>query len=373
MSAGLWPRIGGSVPRQRSSPAKATKAIGRGQSAKPPAKAARKQLLGKAPLGSLPGKKGRSAAASFPEFIPFALCQLVDRPPNGPDWVQEIKLDGWRVQVRVEDGTATIRTRKGLDYTTTFPEIAKAARGLDNCIIDGEACAIDKNGVTNFAALQTAMKSDKTDKLILFSFDLLFHENEDLRSRHLMDRKQRLCDLLKDASERFQFVDHLDFAGSNVLAQACKLGLEGIVSKRLSEPYVSGRTGSWTKAKCRATQHAIVGGWTVSPKGFSGLLLGVRKGKKLVPIGRVGTGFPQRLLNWLEPRLKQLETDVSPFSAPIPRKPGRTIHYAQPELIAGIEMTSWTNDGVVRQASLQEVRERTDKTFRPDWINLPDE
>jgi bifunctional non-homologous end joining protein LigD len=108
-------------------------------------------------------------------------------------------------------------------------------------------------------------------------------------------------------------------------------------------------------------------------KGFSGLLLGVYQGKKLVPIGRVRTGFPQKLLRWLEPRLKQLRTDISPFSAPVPRKSGRIIHYAKPELIAGIEMTSWTNDGVIRQASLQEVRERTDKTFRPDWMNLPGE
>ena len=94
-------------------------------------------------------------------------------------------------------------------------------------------------------------------------------------------------------------------------------------------------------------------------------------GKKLIPIGRVGTGFPQRLLRWLVPRLKQLEADVSPFSAPIPRKAGRTIHWAKPEFVAGFEMTSWTNDGVIRQASLQEVRERSDKKFRPDWINLP--
>jgi bifunctional non-homologous end joining protein LigD len=119
-------------------------------------------------------------------------------------------------------------------------------------------------------------------------------------------------------------------------------------------------------------QDAIVGGWTVSPKGFSALLLGVYQGRKLVPIGRVGTGFPQHLLRWLEPRLRQLETDASPVSAPIRRKAGRTIHWVKPELVAGFEMTSWTNDGVIRQASLQEVRERADKNFRPDWINLPE-
>jgi hypothetical protein len=142
--------------------------------------------------------------------------------------------------------------------------------------------------------------------------------------------------------------------------------------KRLTDPYVSGRTGIWTKAKCRATQHAWIGGWTYSDKGFSGLLLGVYRGKKLIPIGRVGTGFPRRLLDWLEPRLKQIEIKDSPFSEPIPRKPNREVHWAKPELIAGIEMTSWTQDRVIRQASLQEVRERKDKTLRPDWINLPE-
>lgn len=142
--------------------------------------------------------------------------------------MHEIKLDGWRVQVRVEDGTATIRTRNGHDYSSTFPEIARAARGLDNCIIDGEACAIDKNGVTNFSALQGAMKSDKTDKLILFAFDLLWLRTEDLRTRHLMERKERLQALLPHASDsgKLQFVDHLDFAGANVMARACELGLD---------------------------------------------------------------------------------------------------------------------------------------------------
>jgi hypothetical protein len=102
----------------------------------------------------------------------------------------------------------------------------------------------------------------------------------------------------------------------------------------------AGRTGIWTKAKCRATQHAVVGGWTVSPKGFSGLLSWRLQGKKLIPIGRLGTGFPQKLLRWLEPRLKQLETNVSLFAGPIARKPGRIIQWAKPELVAGIEMTS---------------------------------
>jgi bifunctional non-homologous end joining protein LigD len=275
----------------------------------------------------------------------------------------------------VEDGTAILRTRNGHDYSSTFPELARIARGFDNCIIDGEVCFARKDGITDFSGLQAAMKAGTTASLIFFAFDLLFLGEQDLRALPLVERKKRLQTLLAENNDQkmIQLAEHLDVAGHDVLKAACNLKLEGIVSKRLSEPYVSGRTGIWTKAKCRATQHAIVGGWTISPKGFSGLLLGVYKGKQLIPIGRVGTGFPQKLLRWLEPRLKQLETEASPFSHPIPRKSGRTIYWVRPELVAGFEMTSWTNDGVIRQASLQEVRERTDETFRPDWINLPKE
>ena len=217
------------------------------------------------------------------------------------------------------------------------------------------------------------MKAGKTAGLMFFAFDLLFLGDQDLRTLPLMERKKQLLDLLAENKDQkmIQLAEHLDVAGQRC-AESC---LQSEAGRHRIQAVVRavclGRTGIWTKAKCRATQHAIVGGWTVSPKGFSGLLLGVYQGKKLIPIGRVGTGFPQKLLRWLEPRLKLLETDVSPFAAPIPRKPGRIIHYAKPELVAGFEMTSWTNDGVIRQASLQEVRERTDKSFRPDWINLP--
>ena len=150
------------------------------------------------------------------------------------------------------------------------------------------------------------MKRDKSDKLILFAFDLLFTGNEDLRSRPLMERKAELRTLLETNLDQslVRFHDHLDATSEDVIEIACNMKLEGIISKRLSEPYVSGCTGIWTKAKCRKDQHAVVGGWTVSEKGFAGLLLGIYRGRKLIPIGRVGTGFPRKLVDWLEPRLK---------------------------------------------------------------------
>ena len=190
------------MPRPRSNPAKATKATGRARSAKPLERVARKLLTTKGRLGSLPPRKGRSAASPLPEFIPFATCLLVDRPPNGPDWVHEIKLDGWRLQIRAEDGTATLRTRNRHDYSHTFPELARVARGFHNCIIDGEVCPVRKDGIIDFSDLQAAMKAGKTAGLIFFAFDLLFLGSQDLRSLPLMERKKRLQALLAENKTR---------------------------------------------------------------------------------------------------------------------------------------------------------------------------
>src|SRR5688572_33187046 len=153
------------MQKPKSKPARATKATGPGR--KQPARAVR---------------KGRSAGSALPDFIPFATCLLVEQPPNGPDWVHEVKLDGWRLQIRVEDGTATLPTRNGHDYSHTFPELARVARGFDNCIIDGEICFVRKDGITDFSDLQAAMKSGKTADLVFFAFDLLFLAEQDLRS-----------------------------------------------------------------------------------------------------------------------------------------------------------------------------------------------
>ena len=289
--------------------------------------------------------------------------------------MHEIKLDGWRIQIRVEDGAATLRTRNGHDYSSTFPELARVSRGFDNCIIDGEVCSVRKDGISDFSDLQAAMKAGKTAELVFFAFDLLFLGEQDLRSNPLVVRKKKLLDLLAENKHQstIRLAEHLDVAGVDVLNAACNLRLEGIVSKRLSEPYVSGRTGIWTKAKCRKEQHAVVGGWTISEKGFAGLLLGVYRGKRLIPIGRAGTGFPRKLLDWLRPRLQQLEIEQSPFADEIPSKSGRKIHWAHPQLIAGIEYISWTNDGLLRQASCKAVYEKNDRKLRPDWINLPEQ
>jgi bifunctional non-homologous end joining protein LigD len=183
--------------------------------------------------------RARKNSASMPPFIPPQLCKSVSRPPSGQDWVHEIKLDGYRMQLRVEDGEALMCTRKGLDWTAKFQAIADAGAGLPDCIIDGEVVALDHNGAPDFSALQAALSEGRSRDLIYFVFDLLFEGGEDLRALPLTDRKERLKALLarKGAhGQHIKYVEHLAEAGDAVLKSACNLNLEGIISKRAGAP-----------------------------------------------------------------------------------------------------------------------------------------
>ncbi len=253
----------------------------------------------------------------MPRFVEPQLCKLVERPTSEPGWAHEVKFDGYRMQLRVEDGHAQLRTRKGIDWTGKFPAIAEAAGALPDCLLDGEVVALDKHGAPDFAALQAALSDRKTDELIFFAFDLLFIDGEDLRELPLRDRKARLKALLAKAKlpPVLRYVEHFETAGDAVLRSACTMHLEGIVSKRLDAPYRSGRGDDWTKAKCRGGHEVVIGGWTSEGGQLRSLLVGVHRGRKLVYVGRVGTGFAAETVRRLLPRLKEVESKTSPFAA----------------------------------------------------------
>ena len=181
------------------------------------------------------GTTSKTSALTMPNFIPPQLCRSLERPPAGSGWVHEIKFDGYRIQMRVVDGKAELKTRKGLDWTARFPEIAEAASTLPDGIVDGEICALDESGAPDFAALQAALSERKTANLVFFAFDLLFEGKEDLRESPLSERKERLETFLSGSAgdARFRFVTHFETGGDAVLRSACKLSLE--VSCR-SEP-----------------------------------------------------------------------------------------------------------------------------------------
>ncbi len=323
---------------------------------------ASKPTARKAPAKPKPSQAAASKATKPPAFVPIQLCKVVDHPPGAAGWAHEIKFDGYRIQIGVGGGKAILRTRKGLDWSDRFPALTADAATWPDAVIDGELCALDADHMPDFSALQAAISDGRTDDLIYFAFDLLFEGDEDLRRLPLSHRKARLQAYIdrigKTQAKRLRYVEHFASSGQAVLESACRMDLEGVISKKLDAPYRAGRSTTWVKSKCRGRDEVVIGGWS-SEGGvrFRSLLVGVRDTGGLRYLGRVGTGYGEWVTKTLTPALKAVAADKSPFSGAGAPKGAKDIHWVKPVLVAEVEHGGYTEAGSLRHAAFKGLRE----------------
>lgn len=330
-----------------------------------------------APTPTPRGNSSRSAATAAnvpgalqvkqPKELPVQLAVPITAPPAGPGWTHEVKFDGYRMLAFIEPTGVRLISRNGKDWTARFPTVADAVSGLgwQGGIIDGEIIALDARGISNFQSLQNAIETG-TDAVAYCVFDLPWADGYDLRGAPLSERRKLLEAKLPTAATTPGSVQVLrlsrsfDVDGAAMLAEACRLGIEGVVSKKTDSVYHDRRHASWVKCKCGMRQEFVIGGYT-SPNGsrvgFGSLLLGYHDKGSLMYAGNVGTGFDHRGLKELAATLKSLETETCPYGRKPASSLGRVMHWVKPKLVAEVAFTEWTRDGHLRHPSFLGLRE----------------
>ena len=293
------------------------------------------------------------------------LATLAAEAPTGEQWLHEIKHDGYRLLAYIDSGRVVLRTRRGLDWTHRFSELADSLRELpvSQTVLDGEVVALLPSGASSFQELQAALSEGRTRALVYYAFDLLYLDGYDLRGVPLERRKALLAEIVREAGQRrVLYSEHLVGEGQEFFAQCCRMGLEGIISKRRDGPHHGGRSADWLKVKCVQSGDFVIGGFadsTAARRPIANLLLGERdEAGRLVYAGRVGTGFSDRTLRELRGRLGRLEQRECPFvRQPSPREVGRLVHWVRPELVAQVRYVERTRDGVLRLPCFLGLRE----------------
>lgn len=300
-------------------------------------------------------------AQKMPDFIKPQLATRVDKPPPQDGWLHEIKFDGYRLHARLERGRVHILTRHGEDWTAKFKDLAHEIKDLpaEQAYIDGEVVILNASGISDFGALQAWFKVPGKNKLVYYTFDLLFLNGKDLRDLPLLARKELLRELLQNSnSPSIRYSDHQVGSGPAFFAAAASLQVEGIISKDAEARYVSGRTRSWLKIKRIERQEFIIGGYTLSSNSshaIGSLLLGEIKDGHLIYVGKVGTGFSAADTKTLFKKLSAAAIDKSPFEK-VPAEARRTARWTKPQLVAEVEFGAWTNDHILRHAAFLGLR-----------------
>lgn len=356
--AATW-TAGQATPVEPPKPPKPTQASKTAKSLKPSQPPQSTPKSASAKSGLKRAKKG-----PFPDWIEPQLAHLAQFTPDQEDWIHEIKFDGYRLLAQIRQGKVKLWTRRRQNWTERFPGLVRALKSLDveDAYLDGEVVALLPNGASSFALLQTAFREGRAESLIYYVFDLLYLNSKDLRELPLWRRKETLQSLLPPAGGGvLQFTEHFEGQGPEFFRQCCRFGLEGVISKRRDRPYRSGRNYDWLKSKCVQVDQFVVGGWTDpagSRLGFGALVLGYYNADgELIYAGRVGTGFSESSLLELKGQLASRARDRSPFANLSDREAGKDFHWVEPELVAQVQFSNWTMDGLLWHPSFHGIRE----------------
>ncbi|WP_434648082.1 DNA ligase D [Achromobacter piechaudii] len=304
----------------------------------------------------LPGR-----ASDLPATFKPQLATLVEGlPPHAEDWLYELKFDGYRLLVRIEDDSVRLYTRNGHDWSAKLPHIVQAFAKLPAkwAWVDGEVVVLNEQGVPSFQALQNAFDSERTGDIVFYAFDLPYIGCRDLREEPLTVRRDLLAKLMATSDDDcLRFSEAFKETPSNLVASACKMGLEGIMAKRQSAPYVSRRTDNWLKIKCAKRQEFVIVGYTApqgAREGLGALLLAVHEDDgSLRYAGKVGTGFDRQGLLALHKQLSAIETDKKPVSG----GQAKGVHWVKPEMVAEVSFGEWTSGGHIRHSVFQGLRQ----------------
>src|SRR6478609_8601463 len=311
----------------------------------------------------------RKTGLAKPSFISPMLATLVGAPFDDPDWLFEIKWDGFRVETVVDGDSVRMWTRGEQDASRYFGPFLDPPTWLDarQAIVDGEVIALDERGEPDFALLQARIKgrgaTDQPTAFVYEVFDLLHLDGRSLLDEPLVERRRLLAEVLRP-DPRVRLSEHVEANGIAFFEAARVRGLEGIMAKDRRSPYVPGkRTDRWQKVKIRPEQELVVGGWvegTGRAIELGALLVGVYEGGALQYAGKVGAGFTNDVRTELLSAVGKLAASEAPFAEPVPRAAARNANWLRPELVIRVEFAGWTGDGLVRQASYKGIEPEKD-------------
>ena len=298
----------------------------------------------------------RDKDSGLPAWVAPQLATLATVPPDGDEWMHEIKLNGHRMLMRIESGKVRLLARNRHDWTGRLPALAAAAARLPvkRALLDGELVALDEAGVSRFSRLQEALEDEDEEGLEFVAFDVLHLDGEDLRPLPLEERKARLAERLSERRVGIGYSRHTDGGGREFYDHACEKGLEGTVSKQRAAPYRSGRSQAWLKVLCASRRPFVIGGFTEPEdpegerSGVGSLLIGTYdRAGRLRYAGRVAGGLGHSSHADLRRRLQAIEDPAPPFGRPLAAAERHGVRWVRPVLVGDVAFSRWPHTGRV--------------------------